>query len=161
MSDRPTWVDTWMEMAERLALRSLCDGRQIGAFIVSSDNGYCVVGYNGPPRGLSTPRDDRTRRPASCSSWCPRMLSDERTASYDNCVSVHAEANAIAKADRSMIEGGSMYVTSACCWDCGKLVANSGIATVYMHMDPITDAHRNPMRTIRFMRECGLGVFVI
>jgi deoxycytidylate deaminase len=147
-----------MAMAEAIAQRSLCQGRKIGAVIVSPDNAYCVVGYNGPPRGFDVPWRIYQVEPSGCKAWCPRALSGDRTAGYANCVSVHAESNAIAKADRSRIESGTLYVTSACCWDCGKLVANSGIKKVVMRVDMVADEHRNPMKTVSFMRECGLEV---
>lgn len=158
MTDRPSWSDTWMTTARAIAARSRCDGRQVGAIIVSKDNAYSVVGYNGPPRGWDGLQASKTNQTASCSSWCPRRLSDEQTASYDNCISIHAEANALIKADYSRIEGGSLFVTSSICWDCGKLVANSRILRVHMIIDPERDKHRNPYRTIDFMTSSGLEV---
>lgn len=158
---RPTWSDTWMAHARVISSRSLCDNRQIGAVIVSSDNSYSVVGYNGPPRGYVLPQDDRLASTASCSNWCSRRISDERSASYTTCISVHAEANALIRADYSRIKYGSIYVTSAICWDCGKMVANSGISNVYMHIDHQADAHRNPGMTIAMLRQCGLEVFFL
>jgi dCMP deaminase len=141
-----------MSVAASIGLRSQCDGRKIGAAIVSPDNAYVVVGYNGPPATMAvTPW-------SSCRTWCPRMLSGERSLDYGNCTSVHAEANALIKADRSRIEGASLYVTSSCCWDCGKMVANSGIKRVVMNLDEEADAHREPNRTIAFMSQCGLDV---
>lgn len=149
---RPSWDQTWMRVADSIALRSKCDGRQIGAAIVSTDNAYVVVGYNGPPAGL-----ELSFR-SSCQGWCPRMTTGERSLDYGNCTSVHAEANALIKADRSRIERATLYVTSSCCWDCGKMVANSGIRRVVMRLDETADAHRDPHRTIQFMSSCGLDV---
>ena len=152
---RPDWDTVWMSIAYNIGRRSRCDGRQIGAAIVSTDNSYVVVGYNGPPGGF--PVEDGT----TCQSWCPRRQNDDLTPGYDNCVSVHAETNAIAKADRTRVEGGTLYVTSAICWDCGKVVANSGVARVVMQVDWTADAHRWPSRTIEFLRECGMIVEVL
>lgn len=150
---RPDWDIVWGSVAHTISRRSRCDGRQIGAAIVSADNSYVVVGYNGPPGGWQV-EDGST-----CQDWCPRMRDGaERSLSYGNCVSVHAETNAIAKADRTRIDGGTLYVTSAICWDCGKVVANSGVARVVMKIDMKADAHREPMRTVQFLRDCGLEV---
>lgn len=151
---RPSWDTVWMSVAYNIGKRSRCDSRGIGAVIVSPDNAYSVLGYNGPPAGL------RLEDGSTCSSWCPRRLEDDQTRSYDNCVTVHAETNAIAKADRTRIEGGTLYVTSAICWDCGKVVANSGIARVVCRVDWKRDAHRDPERTIDFLRQCGIKVEV-
>lgn len=151
---RPSWDTVWMTMAHAISKRSRCDSRGIGAAIVSADNAYVVVGYNGPPAGFQV--DDGS----TCSSWCPRRQNDDQTRDYDNCVTVHAETNAIAKADRTRIEGGTLYVTSAICWDCGKVVANSGIARVVCRVDWQRDAHRDPQRTMDFLRQCGIKVEV-
>ena len=164
MDVQASWLDTWMGMAERMALRSRCERRQIGAVIVSDDNAYSVVGYNGPPRGLVLLQDDRLVSAVGCSNWCARGRESSSVVArpnYDNCVTIHAEANALIRSVYSRIQGGTLYVTSAPCWDCGKLIANSGVARVYTHMNTITDAHRNPMETIRFMRNCGLEVYVV
>jgi deoxycytidylate deaminase len=80
---------------------------------------------------------------------------------YDDCVSIHAEMNAIAYADRSSMEGGTMYVTSTVCWSCAKVIANSGIRNVVMVGDPEHNySHRNIDRTIEFLKSCGIGVEV-
>ena len=159
--NRPSWIDTWMNVAEVVGNRSLCDARKIGAVVVSADNSYSVPGYNGPPRGFDVPWKTLNTERSGCTAWCPRMKNNVRTVGYSNCVSIHAEANCLIRADYSRIQGGSIFVTSAVCWDCGKLVANSGIANVYMTVDMGTEAHRDPYRTMNFMRNCGLGVYVV
>lgn len=143
-----------MTVADIIALRSQCDSRRIGAVIVSADNAYSVVGYNGPPAGWSQPAD------TTCRDWCPRLQTGNQTPDYDNCVTVHAEANALARADFSRIHGGTLYVSSACCWSCGKQVANSGVSRVVMHVNPQLDAHRDPFRTIRMLEESGVRVTI-
>jgi len=151
---RPTWHTTWREIAEVVGRRSKCSLRQVGAVIVSADNSYIVVGYNGPPASWVEADTD------SCRDWCPRAAERDQTRGYDNCVSVHAETNAIAKADRTRIVGGTLYVSSSVCWDCGKVVANSGVSRVLMELDLDRDKHRDPMRTIEFLQSCGLEVLV-
>lgn len=46
---------------------------------------------------------------------------------YENCISNHAEVNALLHADRSKVEGGTLYVTDEPCIGCCKVIANSGI----------------------------------
>ena len=51
-----------------------------------------------------------------------------------HCVAtIHAEANAIIQAAKNgvMINGASIYTTASPCWNCFKLIANSGIVCVY------------------------------
>lgn len=80
--------------------------------------------------------------------------------SYTNCVSIHAELNALLFADRRDYENGTIYVTRACCWDCGKVIANSGLNRAVMRVIP-EDEHREPDKTIAFLRDCGLEVVVL
>lgn len=149
--NRPTWDETWMRTAEIVAQRSVCAGRKVGAAIAGPTNRYLCTGYNSPPAGFDHGDLD-------CSTWCVRQQTDVRGTTYEGCPSVHAETNAIIQADRHLIEGGTLYVTSACCWDCGKIVANSGVFRVVMQVDWERDAHRNPQTTIDFLKDCGLKV---
>lgn len=152
---RRHWSDAWLAVAVIIGERSRCDMRQVGAVIVSADNSYTCVGYNGPPRGFDAPNG------STCQDWCPRAIAGRQTRDYDNCVSAHAEMNALVRADRSRILGGTMYSSSSMCWDCGKVVANSGVSNVVMLLDPERDKHRDPERTIEFLRDCGLSVEVL
>lgn len=169
---RQSWDQTWMHVAEVIAGRSVCDGRAIGAIVVDSSNRPVSTGYNGPPRGFQRSSDH-------CSDWCPRQQTRTVTVkkmvarkvveqevtipgpgpSYGlNCPSIHAEANALMFADRRDFEGGTIYVTSACCADCGKLIANSGLKRVVMKLDEVADAHRKPRETVAFLESCQLIV---
>ena len=51
-----------------------------------------------------------------------------------HCVTtVHAEANAILQAAKNgiAIDGGELYTTASPCWNCFKLIANSGLRRIY------------------------------
>lgn len=122
--------------------------------IVTESNRPVAAGYNGPPSGWKLPDG------STCQDWCPRAAEGLQTRSYDNCVTVHAEVNALMWSDRRDYAGGTLYVTSAICWDCGKAVANSGLSRVVCKVDMARDLHRDPMRTINFLRDCGLDVEV-
>jgi dCMP deaminase len=152
---RPDWDTTWMSIAAEMGARSRCDRRQVGAVIVGPNNRIVATGYNGPPAGL------HLEPGSTCSTWCSRARSSSLSSDYSDCLTVHAEANALMYADRRLYEGGTLYVTSSVCWSCAKLVANSGISTVVMNLDIAEDAHRNPDKSILFMEECGLQVIVL
>lgn len=47
---------------------------------------------------------------------------------YDNCISFHAEVNALLYSDRSRHEGGTIYITRRPCNWCTKLLCASGLA---------------------------------
>lgn len=152
---RASWDETWMAVADTIARRSPCARRQIGAVIVSSHNRIVSTGYNGAPAGFQP-----AQLSPDCTGWCsrPSAVSTTVGVSYGlSCPSIHAEANALLFADRRDFEGGTIYVTSACCQDCGKLVANSGLARVVMRLEE-RDMHRDPGATIDFIRKCGLEV---
>lgn len=146
---RPSWDETWMAVALTIAERSRCDGAKVGAVIVDPNNRICSTGYNGPPAA--------TLLLGQCSNWCPRMITGERTKDYGNCLSIHAEANAIAFADRRTYEGGTIYVTGTICWDCGKIVANSGIARAVVGTSS-DGAWRNFAKTRELLIKSGVDV---
>lgn len=149
---RSTWDETWMRTADAVAGRSNCTNRKVGAVIVDANNRPVSTGYNGPPAGYKTSGE-------TCRSFCPRSTG-ERGNAYKNCVSVHAEANALLFADRREYVGGTIYVTNPCCWDCAKLVANSGVARVVYRISG-SDSHADIETPTRFMEACGLQVDVI
>lgn len=89
------------------ASRSTCSRLHVGAVIVSNYN-VLGTGYNGAARGIK------------------HCLHNDNSPCR---VSVHAEANALLHARYT--EGKrTMYVTHAPCFDCSKLIINSGIDRV-------------------------------
>ena len=162
---RPNWDETWMSVATAMSKRSKCVNRQVGAVIVTKENRPMAVGYNGPPAHFNTTNnmlhfgseEKLATTNNSCDGFCPRGGSSDRGPSYSNCVSVHAEANALLFADRRDYEGGTIYVTQPPCWDCAKLIANSGVAAVLIlahKEDPPFPS--DPARD--FLSSCGLRV---
>lgn len=106
---------------------STCSKRQYMAVIVASNGRVVGVGYNGSPPGIGHCNEGA----------CPRALAGtESGAAYDNCIAIHAEENAIVWSDRSMREGGTIYVNGPPCWQCGKTVAGSGIRRLVFIEDP-------------------------
>lgn len=148
---RPTWDETWLGVAYVIARRSRCTRAQVGAVIVNVDQRIVATGYNGPPAGFMT-------NGSMCDKFCPRVEAASLDPSYNDCPSIHAEMNALMYADRSRYEDGTLYVTSSCCFPCGKAIANSGIARVVMAVNGEAEAHRKPQDTIKFLRECHLTV---
>lgn len=159
-STRPTWDDTWLEVARVIAKRSLCERDQVGAVIVTRDNRIVATGYNGPPSGFK-------HDGAGCSSWCTRAMytvnhlydtSYVPERDYSDCPSLHAEANALSVCDRSVRVGGTIYVTGGMCFPCAKLVANSGLVQVVIDEAARPAEHRNSENSYRFLESCGLTV---
>lgn len=122
---------------------------QAGSVIVSADNRVVAVGYNAWPAGYGSAD--------SCVEMgCKRALNGpQELRSYSDCISVHSEANALLVCDRRDREGGTIYVNGNCCWDCAKLVANSGLARVVMR---VNRPDRYVTDVVDFLGECGLEV---
>lgn len=153
IDERPSWDEIWLEQACVMAKRSRCDRAQVGAVIVAHDQTVISTSYNGAPRGLPVE--------GTCTNWCPRARGEGTPSpTYDDCHAAHAEANAIARADYSRMQGSTLYASTSCCKGCAKLLANSGIIrVVFKHEEG--RGYRNWEKTVDFMRECGLEVVVV
>lgn len=157
-----------MQVARDIAQRSLCARDRVGAVIVSATNRIIDTGYNGPPARWTRYVGDGASTNLDCSFWCPRAGANgydiDRTlrvatglqSDYDDCFSLHAEANALMFSERRLREGGTIYVTSGTCGGCAKLVANSGLARAIYGGD--LRPHRDSDRWYGFLRDCGLEV---
>lgn len=181
-SSRPSWDETWINVARVVAHRSLCERDKIGAVIVDPRMRIVATGYNGPPSGFTLP--DRLTANRPCAEWCPRSATADWIAGkppyengedfpkwanagfhgphpdYSDCPSLHAEANALSVCERFVRENGTIYVTGDICFGCAKLIANSGLARVVI--DGVRPAiHRNPARSREFLVTCGLAVVVV
>jgi dCMP deaminase len=112
---RAGWNEYFMGIAHQAATRSTCPRKHVGAVIVR-DKTVLSTGYNGSIRGL--PHCDEI----GC------VMED------GHCITtVHAEANAILQAAKNGVgvDGGELYTTASPCWNCFKLIANSGIRKIY------------------------------
>jgi len=112
-----------MSMADTASSRADCLGRSVGAVLVLSDR-IVATGYNGVPSGMLNCTD----------GGCERCSSAERQAGsgYDNCICVHAEANALMTAARFGIgvEGATLYSTLQPCFTCAKEALQAGVARI-------------------------------
>ncbi|HPF94115.1 MAG TPA: dCMP deaminase family protein [Tenuifilaceae bacterium] len=108
---QPEFDKRYLEMAHIWSKNSYCKRRQVGALIVK-DKMIISDGYNGTPSGFENICEDE----------------NGRTKQYV----LHAEANAITKVAKSnnSSEGSTLYVTSAPCIECSKLIIQAGIRRV-------------------------------
>lgn len=115
---RPDWDTYFLSVARTVSIRSDCERDKVGAVVVK-DRRIRASGYNGAPSGAP-----------GCDS-CPRRTSNcPPGSSYDNCVAIHAEANALLHCDRADLIGATLYVTRKPCYACSKLIAGAGITKV-------------------------------
>ena len=101
----------YLRMAAVWAENSYCKRRQVGALIVK-DHMIISDGYNGTPSGFEN------------------VCEDENNVTKPYVL--HAEANAITKvaASSNSSKEATIYVTSAPCIECAKLIIQSGIKRV-------------------------------
>lgn len=101
----------YLRMALVWAENSYCERRKVGALIVK-DQMIISDGYNGTPSGFEN------------------VCEDENNVTKPYVL--HAEANAITKvaASSNSSKGATIYVTSAPCIECAKLIIQSGIRRV-------------------------------
>jgi dCMP deaminase len=134
MMDRPSWNEYFLSIAAVVATRADCRRAQCGAVIVK-DHRIVSTGYNGSPSG----------GPSCLAGECPRGLKTLRELpgfaqgnhDYSDCVSLHAEQNAIAYASRFDTHGATLYSTTPPCDMCSKLIKAAGITEVITPKDRI------------------------
>ena len=105
----------YLEMAQTLSTLSSAVRRKVGCLIVK-DTQIISEGYNGTPRGFD--------------NGCEYI--DHVDHMYTKPEVLHAESNAITKLARSTnsSSGATLYVTCSPCFECAKLIIQSGIERV-------------------------------
>jgi dCMP deaminase len=144
---RQSWDEYFLGLAAAAATRSNCSRRRVGAVLVDGRH-IRSTGYNGPPSGYGHCDDGA----------CPRASTDAAMCSpYDNCVAIHAEANALLFSDPRDRDGATLYTTAAPCFGCAKLIANSGVGEVVAS----GGRYEGWDATRAFLQDCGLRVRVL
>lgn len=136
-SDKEERMDIiYLEMAKSWSKNSHCKRAQVGCLIVRNKS-IISDGYNGSPTGF----------PNHCEDDNDKTLS----------LVLHAEANAITKLAKSTqtSEGSTLYVTLSPCFECSKLIIQSGIKRVVF-----TELYRNA-DSIPFLLKGGIEVVKI
>ena len=105
------WNKTYIEIAKLIASHSKAVTKKVGAILVK-DNRIISIGYNGTPCGFDN-------------------LCEEN--GFTKKEVLHAESNCITKCAKSTesTDGAELYVTLSPCFECSKLIIQSGINKVY------------------------------
>lgn len=141
---RASWDDYFLTIAKATASRATCSRRQHGAVVVQ-DRRIVSTGYNGGPSGYGHCTD----------GFCPRAKSDAPQGyDYEQCIAIHAEANALLFASPNERQDGVLYCTGAPCFTCAKLIANSGVAEVVAS----SGRYDGWERTREFLLDAGIRV---
>lgn len=118
---RPNWDEYFLEFAKVAAKRSTCSRKQVGAVIADARHRVVSAGYNGSPAGTPHCTDSGV--------GCLMKNIEGR----DSCIrTIHAEANALMHAgtEGHRTRGWTMYVTVTPCYECAKLIIQSGVQRV-------------------------------
>ncbi len=113
-TDRMSWDEYFMSIAELASKRATCTRKSVGAVLVR-DKRIIATGYNGSPPG----------QPHCIDAGC--LMVD------GHCIrTIHAEENAIVFCARAGIptENSVLYITSSPCQHCAKVIIASGIKEV-------------------------------
>ena len=116
---RPEFDDIYMELAVKIAQRSHCIKRHVGA-VLAKETRIVSVGYNGPPAG--THNCDEEYPETGCA------LDSKGSCS----LAIHAEQNAILYAAKNKvnIKGCTLYVSLSPCLSCARIIYSMGISRV-------------------------------
>jgi len=130
----------YLRMAEHLSTLSHATRRKVGCLIVK-DTQIISEGYNGTPTGFNN----------NCE------YTDHVDHMYTKPEVLHAESNAITKLARSTnsSNGATLYVTCSPCYDCSKLIIQSGIKrVVYQHLY----TNKNCMEALVLLKKANINI---
>ena len=114
----------YIDIAQRVGLESHAVRAKVGAVLVRDDN-ILAYGYNGTPRGWDNDCEDVIETTNAEGEWYVKETKTKREV-------LHAESNAIAKIARSTqsADGADLFVSLSPCFECAKLIVQSGIKRV-------------------------------
>lgn len=138
---RPSWDDTFLEIAAVLARRSKDESTKIGCVIVGPSIEIRSTGYNCFPRGCDDNRPERQQRPEKY-LW-----------------KVHAEINAICNAARmgTPLLNCVCYISALPCAACAQALIQSGIQEIVVGSALIPERWReNCEAALTMLEETGV-----
>lgn len=168
------YIDYYMDVAERTGKLSHAIRRQVGAVIVK-DNRILSYGYNGMPSGWDNECEYKEYA-GDAGGWLNPDEIYERWPYVEEVTKttesgeeykynaryrlvtkdevLHAESNAIAKVSGSTesSEDATLFVTTAPCIHCAKMIFQSGIKNVFYR-----DSYRDT-KGVDFLEKGGINV---
>ena len=139
----------YMNIAQNVAELSYAERRKVGCIIVK-DEQIVSFGYNGTPKGFDNSCEHThvdivevdggyAKNPEACKAleddgyYCSNDGVCGKTEYTTKREVLHAESNALTKIAKSTMtsEGADLYTTTAPCFECSKLIVQSGIKKVY------------------------------
>jgi len=137
----------WLRwVREGATIFSTCGKRNYMAVVLDGNGHVLGTGYNGGPKGSKHCVD----------GGCPRFIEGSANgSSYDNCIAIHAEQNALLHSDYSARQGGTLIINGPPCFTCAKLIVNSGVTQLVYLTD---DAYAQWPEIEKFLVEHGVDL---
>jgi len=136
----------YMNIAYSVSELSYAERRKVGCVIIK-DNQIVSFGYNGTPVGFENACEDSVVTKIDVDYAASPEIVDDLEDDGFNCMDgccvkkeyttkrevLHAESNAITKIAKSTLssDGAILYTTTAPCFECSKLIIQSGIKEVF------------------------------
>jgi len=141
-SKRKSWDEYFMGLTNSVAERATCPRRHVGAILVK-DKKLMGTGYNGSPSGIEDCYEQ----------GCLMEYFDDDGVQKERCIrTIHAEVNLILFTDRDDREKSTVYVTDSPCYNCAKMLANSGIKEVVYECE----YEKDHPKVTRLFKEAGI-----
>ncbi|WP_027361213.1 deoxycytidylate deaminase [Halodesulfovibrio aestuarii] len=123
MPQRLPWSQYFMDITYKVAERSTCTRRKVGAIAVK-DKRILATGYNGAPANI------RHCFETGCLRDQLKIPSGHR---HEMCRGLHAEQNVIIQAavHGVSLDGAEIYCTTMPCLICTKMLLNCGIKALF------------------------------
>ena len=162
------FIDYYMDIADLTSKLSSAIRLNVGAVIVKG-NKILGTGYNGMPTGWTNECEYKDYMSGDAGGWMsPEEIYEKwPLVEYDKSVEsnrryrlvtkdevLHAESNAIAKVSGSTesSEDATLFVTTAPCIHCAKMIFQSGIKSVFYR-----DTYRDSIG-LDFLEKCNIEI---
>lgn len=138
----------FLDIAEKISEMSHCISYKVGCILVK-DGRIISTGYNGTPANFSN-CDEVNQNLTDLSNLEQRQLHHSFSEMYE----IHAEINAILCAAKNgiSIEGSILYTSVQPCYNCLKMICNSGIKTI-IYRKPYDKFELNNV-TLKMLNDC-------
>tara|TARA_B110000902_G_scaffold14855_1_gene17591 strand:+ start:796 stop:1308 length:513 start_codon:yes stop_codon:yes gene_type:complete len=131
----------YMQIAYQVSKLSYAERRKVGCVIVK-DNQIISVGYNGTPHGFNNTCEEDDNRFYENPDHALDLIEQGFTCDNGCCHKsnsitkrevLHAESNALMKIAKSTLTSKEsvLYTTTSPCFECAKLIIQSGVSKVY------------------------------
>lgn len=136
----------YMDVAYSVSQLSYAERRKVGCVIVKDDQ-IVSFGYNGTPKGFNNTCENTKKtiidvKYADNPDGVKALEDDGFACDHEFCRKtekvtkrevLHAESNAITKIAKSTMssDGADLYTTTSPCFECSKLIIQSGIKRVF------------------------------